>query len=108
MPKTQTRHEQDTVTMHQMYECRKAARLILGDDYAASMVNWSAVIAAKMAEGQLSVLQAVIALGLHLDEHDGIPLMVLISAAVEMIERDDNYDGPQDLEAWDGGFAENH
>lgn len=80
--------ETAAVTTARMYECRRAARSILGDKFDATIAPWKAVIADHMQRERRSVLQALIDLGarIHEDDVDGVLLMLLTAAAVEMIE----------------------
>lgn len=81
-----TRAEQDVKMAGRLYECRDAARLILGSRYAETIAPWKVVIGAHMHAGTLSVLQAVIRIGHTLRGDDATVLMLVMAAAVEMME----------------------
>lgn len=88
-----TRHDEDIEMTARLYECRTAARSILGAGFDSTLEPWRAVIAARMQAQHCSVLQAVIDLGAPLV--DGLALMLLMAAAVELIEQ------PASVEAGD-------
>ncbi|HXD20117.1 MAG TPA: hypothetical protein VN654_24045 [Vicinamibacterales bacterium] len=72
----------------QLYRCRSAARSLLGDEFDERIAPWKAAIADHMQRERRTVLQALIDLGgyIHKADVDGLLLMLLTAAAVEMIE----------------------
>lgn len=80
------RAERDVKMAARLYECRDAARFILGDKYPATMTLWRDAIVAQMARGQLSVLQATLALCREMTGETEVVTMLIMAAAVELIE----------------------
>jgi hypothetical protein len=81
------RPEQNVRAVGQMYDCRRAAKFILGARYGETIDQWRLIISKQMRQSGDSVLQAA----LHLGEKsspsaDGTVLMFIMAAAVEMIE----------------------
>ncbi len=83
---TMTRAEQNVDMMARLYDCRSAARGILGGSYKKTLEPWRGLIGRVMAAKELSTLQAAIDIGKHIDPSDGMSLMLAMAAAVEMIE----------------------
>lgn len=84
------RREEENVAMTaQLYDCRRTARSLLGAEYDARIKPWCDVIAAHQERtGKTSALSAAIHLTDRLyDDADGIGLMLLFAAAVELIEK---------------------
>lgn len=82
-----SRAEQDIEMMNRLYDCRRAARGILGESYETTLKPWRDFVGRVMQAKSLTVLQAVIDIGLHLEPHDGMSLMLVMAAGVEMIEQ---------------------
>jgi hypothetical protein len=78
--------EQQVEMTGRLYDCRRAARWILGASYVDTLKPWRDLIARVMMAKRLSTLQAVIDIGGHIEPHDGMTLMLAFTAAVEMIE----------------------
>jgi hypothetical protein len=78
--------ERDAEMTARLYDCRSAARGILGDSYVETLKPWRAVVEKVMAAKGKTVLSAVIDIGLHIDPSDGIALMLVMAAGVEMLE----------------------
>lgn len=81
-----TRHEQTLTIVARCYECREAARLLLRERYDSTVQSWRQLIAERMAREQKSILQAALVIGQAIPPSDGVPLMMLMAATVEMIE----------------------
>lgn len=80
--------EQNVQIADRLYECRRAARSLLGANYTATLQPWRDLIdLAKVAKG-LTTLQAAIDLSGHLDPavDEGMALMLIFAAAVETLE----------------------
>ena len=78
--------EQQIKIAARLYECRDAARFLLGARYATALTPWRALISDQMARAQMSVSQAVLYLGERTPVGDGAALLLMMAAAVEMIE----------------------
>lgn len=85
-PLTPSRHEQDVMTVARLYECRRAAMFILGDKFHVTIRPWRERIAADMKANQRTVFQSVIKMGHAIPESDGVATMLLMAAAVELVE----------------------
>jgi len=81
-----TRAEQKVQVAADLYEARRAARFLLRDSYEATLRPYRELIARVMADRQVPVLSAALMLGQEIPPADGIPLMCVMAAAVEMIE----------------------
>ncbi len=66
-----------------LYECRDAAKTLLGGQYAPKMRQWGEVISGKARESGCSELAAAVALA---KDADGFCAMVIMAAVVEMTE----------------------
>lgn len=80
------RHEQDVATCAKLYECRRAAMFILGDKFHVTIRPWREAIEAHMQAKQRTVFQSVIDMARLIPESDGAALMLLMAAAVDLIE----------------------
>jgi hypothetical protein len=80
------RHKADVKLAAWLYDCRSAARGLLGDSYAETLKPYRAFISRVMREKKLPVLRATLDIGKHIAEGDPVPLMMLMAAAVEMME----------------------
>lgn len=80
------RAEQNIDMMNWLYDCRRAARGILGDSYAATLTPWREFIRRVMQAKGLSTLPAALDIGKHVEPHDGLSLMLVFAAGVELIE----------------------
>jgi hypothetical protein len=83
---TMTRAERDIEMTARLYDCRSAARGILGPSYVSTLRPWREFVGRVMEAKKLSTLQAVIDIGKHIDPCDGTALMLVMAAGVEMIE----------------------
>lgn len=81
-----TRAEQNIKIASDLYEARRAARFLLSASYAETLKPYRDFIERVMASEGLSVLQAALKIGQSIPASDGIPLMCVMAAAVEMIE----------------------
>lgn len=86
MANVASRAEQNVEMADRMYDCRRAARGILGKNYAERLEPWRELIARVMTVKGKTTLSAAIAIGQSIDASDGIALMLLFAAAVEMVE----------------------
>ncbi len=84
--RTMTRAEQDADMTARLYDCRSAARGILGASYVDTLKPWRDLVARVMAAKRMTVLQAAIDIGKHIEPSDGLSLMLAFAASVEMIE----------------------
>ena len=84
-----TRSEQNIRLASDLYEARRAARFLLRESYAETLKPYRDLIGRVMTEKKLSVLQAALDVGKRIPPADGIPLMCVMAAAVEMIEPSD-------------------
>jgi hypothetical protein len=80
------RAEQDVKVASDLYEARRAARFLLGANYAATLKPYRDFIGRVMADEGLPVLRAALKIGKSIPASDGIPLMCVMAAAVEMCE----------------------
>ena len=80
------RSEQNVKMASDLYEARRAAKFLLGKSYQETLKGYRDLIATAMQREQLPVLRAVLAIVKTMPTADGIPLMCLMAAAVEMIE----------------------
>lgn len=77
---------QDLNVTAKLYECRDAARWILGETYDDTLYPWRGVIADYMAQTHVTVLQAALRLSERTRPDEGPVVMLIMAAAVEMIE----------------------
>lgn len=84
-----TRAEENTRMAAKLYGCRRIARRLLGAEYAERVTPWREVIEAHMARHRMTnVLSSVLALSDKIyNDHDQIALVMLMAAAVEIIEQ---------------------
>jgi hypothetical protein len=80
------RAEQNVKIAADLYEARRAARFLLGDRYAETLKPYRDFIGRVMAAESLPVLRAALKIGRSIPPSDGIPLMCVLAATVEMIE----------------------
>lgn len=73
-----------------LYECRDAARFIFGASYTGFIKPWRTVIAKEMEARRTTVLQAALALGKQADNESMV--MLIVAAAVEMLDHPENSD----------------
>lgn len=79
----------DVDTAARMYECQRAARSLLGAQYDTTIASWRDLITLHMQAHGRSVLHTVIDLSPKVRDADGVGLMLLTAAAVDMIEGTD-------------------
>lgn len=72
--------------MARLYECRKAAQFLLRDQYDERTREYRDLIGRVMKLEKLMPLQAVLRLSPHLPASADVPLMLLMAAAVDLIE----------------------
>lgn len=82
-----TRAERDVQMASYLYEARRAAKFLLGDKYAETLRPYREFIGRVMAAEDLPVLRAALKIGQSIPPADGIPLMCVLAAAVEMLEQ---------------------
>lgn len=82
------RTEEDIDLMHRMFECRKAARFLFQDGYQEAVKEYCDLVALVMKREKLMPLQAVLSLAKHIPTTDAVPVMMLMSAALDIIERE--------------------
>lgn len=80
------RAEQDVRIASNLYEARRAAKFLLGAGYADTLKPYRDFIARVMTDEGLPVLRAALKIGQTIPPADGIPLMCVMAAAVEIIE----------------------
>jgi hypothetical protein len=81
-----TRHEQEIEMMARLFECRTAARFLLRERYDETLAPYRDLIGAVMAREKVLPLHAVLWLAEPLPVSDAVPLMLLMAAAVDLIE----------------------
>lgn len=69
-----------------LYECRDAAKFILGSTYDETLYPWRHVISDYMQLTHASILQAAVYFGSRTKPDEGPVVMLIMAAAVEMIE----------------------
>lgn len=72
-----------SATAAKLYECRDAAKTLLGEHYHRDITLLAKRIKSKAAELDCNDLQAAIALA---KDADGFQTIVILAAAVEMVE----------------------
>lgn len=81
-----TRAEDNINVAADLYEARRAARFLLGAKYTETLEPYREFIARVMVAENLPVLRAALKIGQSIPASDGVPLMCVMAAAVEMIE----------------------
>jgi len=73
---------------HKLYQCRRTAWQIFGDDTPDVLAEWISVIKKEMAATGKDELLSCLALAEQAvgKEKEGIRIMLIMAAAVEMIE----------------------
>lgn len=69
-----------------LYECRDAARTLLGEQYLARMAEYGATIRQVAAAKQCSDIKAAMLLAQSPDHSTGVGQVLCLAAAVELIE----------------------
>lgn len=73
---------------HRMYQCRRTAWQIFGDGTPETLIPWQASIRAEMSETGKDELLSALSLAEKAkgQEREGVRIMLIMAAAVEMIE----------------------